>query len=188
MLANLTCNIVEVNENLILNIEANINLENITIKEIRIDTQNTFIGNNLSNESKSAVISVGQTSYKESLSLEELQELFNGKDTISFCNTIFYITVVCEYTTMGSRIVVGAQDAVFNKYPFYYKFMSNIKELSGSCNNLCDIPNNIIDTYLIYKGIQYSVELKEFSQTNMLWMKYFNKKNTINNCGCYGTA
>lgn len=155
--------------------------ENVYIKEIRIDTQDTYFSP-YEPSSKSFVYEAPANSKRFTLEI--------GKElNIDFNNNLLYVYIVTEgmpsaYTPCGMDTTIKL-GVTYNKSVFYKEIMHTMKGIECECS----IPREYINKLLRLKAIELSIETFNFPQANKYWKKFmpiYNNGTVINRCKCNG--
>lgn len=158
--------------------------DNVYIKSIKIDTQDTF-----SSSGPSSNLIYEQTfddnPRKISLDLTALNLNLSEGD---MSQTMFFVYAIADGLPHPT-IPCGFDDEIslgvtFALCPLYNQTMQYIKEVENSC----ELPKGFINMILQFKAIQYAINSGHFTQA----IKYYNKfyktlsVGTVKPCGCHG--
>ena len=190
-------------------IDANIELdeafENCFIKEVFIDTQDTYT---MSGPSENIVYRKLITK-NDASKLPESTISINGVEKVRNLHLEICEEEICANLMSDFFVVYIQADGVFDKsevsrcdsfnvvlgccfwmWPLYKEFMNFIREL----NTKCEVPRNFIYTYLKYQGLITSVRTGNIADAIFLYSKYImtrhNSRHDYNNnhddvhCGC----
>lgn len=170
--------------------------EGAYIDTIRVDNQDTYVGDSASSES----VLVYKSSDHSYTALNELGDnarhvrLEITKPLLDFCKNMFfvYVTVGVENApNHGEAPCICSQDtevaAVANLYPIYQNLMSGIREIAEDCT----IPQNFINSFLQFQAVNTALEGGNYPLAIKYWNKFY--KNTgpspkviSKGCGCHG--
>lgn len=172
-------------------IDANIELdeafENCFIKEVFIDTQDTYT---MSGPSENIV-------YRKLITKDDASKLpestitINGVEKVRDLHLVICEEEICASLMSDFFVVYIQADGEFNKsevsrcdsfnvvlgccfwmWPLYKEFMNFIREL----NTKCEVPRNFIYTYLKYQGLITSVRTGNVADAIFLFDKYIRTK------------
>lgn len=172
-------------------IDANIELdeafENCFIKEVFIDTQDTYT---MSGPSENIV-------YRKLITKDDASKLpestitINGVEKVRNLHLVICEEEICANLMSDFFVVYIQADGVFDKsevsrcdsfnvvlgccfwmWPLYKEFMNFIREL----NTKCEVPRNFIYTYLKYQGLITSVRTGNVADAIFLFDKYIRTK------------
>lgn len=161
-----------------LSVTDNPYFENVLIKGITIDTQDTYVS---TGPSESPVYTHTLDEPAKTLKLE-----LTSKDLgVTLCGHIFFIYVSISgeplEETPCEMINKPLINTVINLYPIYQMTMNYLKELG--CN--CCIPKGFINMILRLKAIELCIKTGNYTQAIKYWNNFFLKKvNQIPNCNC----
>lgn len=165
------------------NIELDESFENCFIKEVFIDTQDTYT---MSGPSENIV-------YRKLITKDDASKLpestitINGVEKVRNLHLVIYEEEICASLMSDFFVVYIQADGVFDKsevsrcdsfnvvlgccfwmWPLYKEFMNFIREL----NTKCEVPRNFIYTYLKYQGLITSVRTGNVADAIFLYSKY----------------
>lgn len=159
-----------------------------TIDNIKLDSDDTYIEGSPSSSAEILYKYTPQQGDK----LRTLRRIYNinSLNLDSFKDHILYIYVEVDPTGIPSDIPCGMDTnptigVTLYMGDIYNQFMSNIRELSDTCN----VPQNFINDILQYKAIESSINSGHYIQANKYYNNFFKGKSiksSSSNCGCYG--
>lgn len=158
---------------------------NLTIKEIYLDTEKTFkLGSKENAIWEATDIPENATTYTNDLFI--LNDILS-LDVKSFNDGLLFLTVVVD-GEVGSDAPCGYDNATsiavtYPKHLIYNKALSMLRELDG-----CEPPQHLINWFLRTKMIDYAIETGNYSIAQQYWTQ-FQKSNVTSkrvNCGCHG--
>ena len=165
--------------------------ENVYIKNIKIDTQDTYSEGAPSQNAITVWDDTENLNQKKVILSLVKNEIFGNKSIPDLTKNLFFVYVTAKgipgaetpcgcdkETTLGVTLYLG---------DFYNTFMKYIKEMG---NGNCSIPQGFIDQLLRFKAMNVSMDSGHYIQGIEYYNKWFSGKNTItystSNCGCNG--
>lgn len=155
--------------------------DNILITGIRIGSSETYQEGNIG----------GSTITFDSPAKFQSIDVINASvdtNTIDFKKNLIFVEVLtsgsidpacdCECANDKIGVTMYMRDV-------YNNFLNMIKEVG---DNNCEIPNNIIDYFLKFKGLNAAINSKHYLKGIEYYNKWFanNKQTVIGGCGCNG--
>lgn len=173
--------------------------EGVTIGEITVDTQDTY----LNEEDITGSVKV----YPQMAENEDIIQVFDGgrrvraelvSPLVKFCKNLFFVHVRANLETATSEEIMRsapcacsedtAVAAVANMYPIYQNLMSGIRELADTCT----VPQNFINSFLQFQAVNTALEGGNYPLAIKYWNKFYKgatspaTKVISKGCGCHG--
>lgn len=161
-------------------------LVNVYLRALYIENQNTFIGDNPSQESLYIEIIPREKSARIVIPIDDIimQAQVRELSPLPTYNDLFFIYVYTQGDpteeipcNIDRNPVIGV---TINMKPFYEKGMNYITDLANTCN----INNNFINYILQWKAFELALKTCNYEEMIYLYNKFFNGNTPITNGGC----
>lgn len=162
--------------------------ENVYIKEIAIDTQDTY---SESGPSKTPIYHYNLSHIESERRYKSLSLILNPEDLLveNTNNTLFFVYITARVDgTPSPDIPCGLDNpttlkVIFNEDSIYRGSLNYIKEAYQECS----IPKKLIDYILRLRAFQLCLKAKNYKLAISYWNKFLNKSIQIfNKCSCNG--
>lgn len=173
-----------------IELRANVRIEsyfdNVYIKSIKVDTQDTYVEGGAPSQNAITVADYGDNSEIKSVDLHLTSLDLNNLDLLKNF-FIFYIQAV---GTPSPDVPCGHDKeynigVVYNKPAIYAQGMNLIKSLGNNCEVSTDMMNFIAQT----EGLDYALKTGNLPEAVSLWENFFSEMKTpaiTNRCCCNG--
>ena len=156
--------------------------ENVYIKKIYIDTQDTFTS---TGPSSNAIYESEE--YDSTTKEVHLDLVATDLKNVDMSKTMFF--VYTEGDGLNQEVPCGFDNVyslgvTFDLCPIYNETMQYIKEVE----NECELPKGFINMILQYKAIQYSINSGHYLQAINYYNKFYKDLSVVTTkpCGCHG--
>lgn len=174
----------------------------VTLEEIWLDTNETFVNENMYDKDKSILIYKAETETEQEYIYPvgcfisddkryfKLEMEFNRMIPWTYFRDKLYIVRV-KTTAHNCDIPCSKQKGV--EFGYAYEETRLYKDglnMLGVMQDTCDIPRGFIEYYLKMKALEFALKTCHFIHACKYWNKYFYKKNKKgifpHKCGCHG--
>lgn len=168
-------------------------LPDLTISQIIVDTQDTYIEGGPSNNPVYSYTPV--TTELNPLTRTARLVLTTADIPLAFNKTIFFVYVLLDGYPDDYNDCCDVNNGVYmattvNLYVFYRETVKYMKEIEKTC----EMPKSLLDLLLQMKAFELSIKTGHYPQAITFWNKFLKRKNipsvvTKHTCACnYGTG
>lgn len=160
--------------------------DNVYIKSIKVDTQDTFVDGGMPSSSAMTIVEYGEEDYVKSVDLVLTTGDLDNKDLLKNL-FIFYIQATGTPTSdvpcgKDNEYTIGA---VYNTPTIYTQGLNLMKALGDNCEVSPDVLNFIANT----NGLKYALSTGNLPEAVEYWKSFFSELKTptiTNKCCCHG--